>query len=99
SWPARLAWREAPVTGTRLPAGLAREAARADLVVFFCFEARRFPGQRAALDALRKAAPGRLAAVLLRSPSDLDLLGPHDTALTAHGYRHCQLDALLEALR
>lgn len=98
-WPARLSWALSPVASERVPAGLASAAKKADVVLLFSFEARRFPGQRAALAALRKAAGEKLVAVLLRSPEDLDLLGPESTALTAHGYRDCQVDALLGALR
>ncbi|MBI3297047.1 MAG: beta-N-acetylhexosaminidase [Elusimicrobia bacterium] len=98
-WPAKVSFTKAGVLSETVPVGLKAAAKRADLVLFFCFEARRFPGQRAALETLRAAARTKLVAVLLRSPADLDLLGSEDTALTAHGYRHSQLDALLGALR
>lgn len=98
-WPARLAWSLSHVAQDKAPAGLAAAAKRADIVLLFCFEARRFPGQRASLEVLRKAAGDKLVALLLRSPEDVDLLGPESTAATAYGYRNCQLDALLEGLR
>ncbi|TBR17389.1 beta-N-acetylhexosaminidase [bacterium] len=98
-WPAKLSWALSPVASEKVPGGLAAAAKKADLVISFCFEARRFPGQAAALAVLRKAAGAKLVAVLLRSPEDLDLLGPESSALTAHGYRDCQVDALLAALR
>ncbi|TPW19275.1 MAG: hypothetical protein FD126_2853, partial [Elusimicrobia bacterium] len=98
-WPARLSWSLSHVAKDQAPTGLAAAAKKADIVLFFCFEARRFPGQRAALEALRKAAGEKLVALLLRSPEDLDLLGPESSAATAYGYRDCQLDALLEGLR
>lgn len=98
-WPARLEWALAPVASEKIPRALAAKAAQADLVLFFAFEARRFPGQKRTLEALNRAAGDRLVGVLLRSPHDADWLPPGATALTAHGYRNCQLDALLEALR
>lgn len=98
-WPAKLSWALSPVASDRVSPSLAAVARKADIVLFFCFEARRFPGQKATLEALRKAAGDRLVAALLRSPEDLDLLGPESTALTAYGYRDCQVDALLGALR
>ncbi len=88
----------APVASERPPAGLEKAAQEADMVLFFCYEARRFPGQRATLEVLRRVAPAKTVALLLRSPRDLDLLDPETTALTAQGYRDCQLEALLQAL-
>ncbi len=70
-------------------------AKKADRVVFLCFEARRFPGQKAALEALAKAAPRKTAAVLIRSSWDLDLLPRETTAVDAAGYRLVSLEAAL----
>jgi beta-N-acetylhexosaminidase len=67
-----------------------RAAAR---VVFFCFEALRFPGQRAVLDLLNREAPRRSVVCLIRSSFDLGLLDPKLSAVDAYGYRVCQLKA------
>ena len=98
-WPARLSWALSPVTSDRTPDPVGAAARSSDLVLFFCFEARRFPGQRRTLELLKKSAPGKVVNILLRSPADLDLLDSDATALTAHGYRESQIEALLEALR
>lgn len=98
-WPARCSFVPTPVTGEAGAQRAAAAARRADAALFFCFEAMRFPGQRATLEALKRAAPDRTVACLLRSPWDASLLSPRTTALHAHGYRDCQITALLEALR
>lgn len=84
----------APVATTEL-GSLAARARHADRVVFLCFEARRFPGQAAALKALAKAAPAKTAAVLIRSPWDLELLPKKTTVVDAGGYRLVSLEAAL----
>lgn len=94
-WPARVRFAPTPVTGSWTP----RPAGPGELTLFFCFEARRFPGQLRALKSAQSAGPDRLVALLLRSPWDLELLDPRVTTLTAHGYRDCQIQALVEALR
>lgn len=93
SWPARARVLRVPITAGPPPA----PDPAADIHLFFCFEALRFPGQRAMLEALRPRGD-RLVAVLLRSVHDRELLGPKTTVLTAYGYRDCQLDALLDRL-
>ncbi|MBI4371607.1 MAG: beta-N-acetylhexosaminidase [Elusimicrobia bacterium] len=84
----------APVAGAglgRLPA----LAERAERVVFLCFEARRFPGQAAALKLLARRAAAKTAAVLIRSEHDLDLCPPAMTVVDAAGYRLVSLEAAL----
>ncbi len=79
--------------------GLIPDALRqADQVVFFCFEARRFAGQRAVLRLLNREAPRRSAVCLMRSPFDLDLLDGRVTVIDSRGYRLCQLEAALELI-
>lgn len=70
-----------------------RAAKRADRVLFFCFEAMRFPGQKAAIDALAQAAPERTLACLVRSGWDAQLLPETTGVLDAGGYRLTQLSA------
>ncbi|MDD5657203.1 MAG: beta-N-acetylhexosaminidase [Elusimicrobia bacterium] len=83
----------------RAPAAALRPALRrAERVIFFCFEAMRFAGQRAVLDLVNREAAGRAAACLLRGSCDLRLLDRNISAIDAHGYRLCQLQAACELL-
>ncbi len=75
----------------RLPE-LARRAKR---VIFLSFEARRFPGQAAALQLLARTAAAKTAAVLIRSSWDLDLCPRTMTVVDAAGYRLVSLEAAL----
>ena len=75
----------------RLPA----LAARAGHIVNFCFEARRFPGQAAALKMLAKTAARKSASVLIRSSWDLELCPKTMTVVDAAGYRLVSLEAAL----
>jgi beta-N-acetylhexosaminidase len=84
---------EKTVLGT-LPA----QVRRAGSVVFFCFEALRFPGQRRVLELLKRLAPEKTAVCLIRSFWDKTLLNPRMTAVDARGYRLCQLQAALEKM-
>ncbi len=77
---------------------LRRAVAQAPRLLFFCFEARRFPGQAATLDLLKRLAPERTAVCLIRSSFDRSKLDARMTALDARGYRLCQLGAALEAV-
>ena len=76
---------------------LAEEARKAERVLFFCFEARRFPGQKEALKVLSKTAARKTAACLIRSAWDMDWAPPEMTILDAGGYRLAQLEAALDA--
>lgn len=67
-------------------------------IVFFCFEARRFPGQAAILRRLRRHAE-RTVLCLIRSSWDLALCDPRMTVIDAHGYRNCQLTRILSLLK
>lgn len=77
---------------------LARALAAAERVVFLCFEAKRFPGQRAALELINRRAAGKTVAALIRGRWDLELLSPRITALDANGYRRPQLAAILDRI-
>ncbi len=70
----------------------------AESILFFCFEARRFPGQKAALELLNRQAPDKTAVCLIRNSWDLKLLHPRMTAVDARGYRLCSLGAALEKM-
>lgn len=103
--PEALARRVAPgCTFTRAPIAaeglgrLAELARRAERVVFLCFEARRFPGQAAALRLLAGTAAAKTAAVLIRSSWDLELCPKTMTVVDAAGYRLVSLEATLSRI-
>jgi beta-N-acetylhexosaminidase len=87
----------APVEKTGL-GRLEAAARRAERVVFLCFEARRFPGQAAALKLLARTAAKKTAAVLLRSPWDLSLCPKAMTVVDAAGYRLVSIEAALSLI-
>ena len=84
----------APVSGEKL-GGLERALRSADRVLFFCFEAMRFPGQRAALRLVARRAPQKSVTCLIRNPWDAGLLPARAGVLDAGGYRLPQLSAAL----
>jgi beta-N-acetylhexosaminidase len=73
-------------------------ARRARRVVFLCFEARRFPGQAAALKLLARAAAKKTVAVLIRSSWDLALCPAAMTVVDAAGYRQVSIEAALSLI-
>jgi hypothetical protein len=79
-------------------AALAPALSKASRILFFCFEARRFPGQRKTLELLARRAPDRAAVCLIRNPWDLELLPKSVSAVDTKGYRLCQLRAGLAAI-
>ncbi len=89
--PARIA--RAPVETSDL-GGLDREIRGASRVLFFCFEAMRFRGQRAVLERLRPAAE-KTVACLIRNPWDERWLPKAATCVDSAGYRLSQLGAAL----
>ncbi|MBI3637050.1 MAG: hypothetical protein HY216_12705, partial [Candidatus Rokubacteria bacterium] len=72
-------------------------AAAADATVLFLYDAHLHPSNRALLDALQGRAR-HLTVMLLRDPYDAALIAPGVHALTAYGWRKCQLDALIARL-
>jgi len=78
-------------------AAVAEHVAVADAVVLFLFDAHLYPSNRLLLDAVQARAR-TLAVVLLRDPYDVALLRPDVRALTAYGFRKCQLDAVIASL-
>ncbi|MEQ1918960.1 MAG: hypothetical protein ABL955_07145, partial [Elusimicrobiota bacterium] len=83
-----------PITTTEL-GRLPELARRAKSVIFLSFEARRFPGQAAALRLLAKTAASKTVAILIRSSWDLDLCPRTMTVVDAAGYRLVSLEAAL----
>jgi beta-N-acetylhexosaminidase len=88
------AFAHAPILSENL-GRLPELAKRAGRVVFLSFEARRFPGQAAALRLLAKTAAAKTAAVLIRSSWDLELCPEAMTVVDAAGYRLVSLEAAL----
>jgi beta-N-acetylhexosaminidase len=91
------AFARTPVEKTGL-GSLPAAVRRAERVVFFCFEARRFPGQAAALKLLARTAAKKTAAVLIRSSRDLDLCPKALTVVDSAGYRAVSLEAALSSV-
>jgi beta-N-acetylhexosaminidase len=74
------------------------QAARgAAAVIVFLYDAHLYPSNRTLLDALQKAG-GALGVILMRDPWDAEYLAPGVVAITAYGWRRCQLDAALARL-
>jgi beta-N-acetylhexosaminidase len=86
-----------PIEKTKL-VGLSAAVKRAERVVFLCFEARRFPGQAAALKALSRGAAKKTAAVLIRSSWDLALCPKTMTVVDCAGYRNVSVEAALSLI-
>jgi beta-N-acetylhexosaminidase len=72
-----------------------RRARETDATVFFCFDAHAHSGCRRLLRVLRASAKN-LIVVLLRNPYDREFLRPGDRAVTAYGWRECQIRACWE---
>ncbi len=75
----------------------AAAARAADAVILFLYDAHLYPSNRALLHALQDGAPA-LGVVLMRDPWDAEWLRPGVAAVTAYGWRRCQLDAALARL-
>lgn len=72
-------------------------ATRSDVALLFLFDAHLYASNRRLLDRLQ--GTGRaLAVALLRNPYDAAYLRPGVLAVTAFGWRICQLDAVLARL-
>ncbi len=72
-------------------------AARSDATLLFLFDAHLYPANRRLLDRLQESAKA-LAVVLLRDPYDAEFLASGVFAITAYGFRLCQIDAVLARL-
>jgi beta-N-acetylhexosaminidase len=75
----------------------ADRARAADATLLCLYDARLYPSNRALLEALAAAAPA-LGVVLLRDPYDAALLPAGAGAVTAYGWRRCQVEAALTRL-
>jgi hypothetical protein len=72
-------------------------AAAADATVLFLYDAHLYKSNRALLEAVQAGAR-KLGVVLMRDPWDAEFLAPGVAALTAYGWRRCQLDAVMARL-
>ncbi len=70
---------------------------KADLTLFFVFNARFIEGERMLLKRL-KAHPQKVIFLLIRNPFDLELIGPDLTSLITYGYRKVQIEAVIKVL-
>ncbi|MBI1736058.1 MAG: beta-N-acetylhexosaminidase [Candidatus Rokubacteria bacterium] len=75
----------------------AERAAASDATVLFLYDAHLYPSNRELLTAVTARARA-LAVVLLRDPYDAVLVDPRALAITAYGWRKCQLDAVIARL-
>jgi hypothetical protein len=69
-------------------------ARKADLTIFFCYDAHLYPSNQKLLMALQDAAD-RLAVDLLRDPYDAEFLKEGTAGLTDFGWRICQIKAAI----
>jgi beta-N-acetylhexosaminidase len=75
----------------------AERAAASDATVLFVYDAHLYPSNRALLEAVVARARA-LAVVLMRDPYDAVLVDRRALAITAYGWRKCQLDAVIARL-
>lgn len=98
-WPARSSVILTPIiaAGPKVMTTFKR-AQKADILLFFCFEAMRFKGQAEILKKLQRTLSKKLVVCLIRNSWDASLLSPGVTALDSAGYRDCSINALLDTL-
>ncbi|MFI5326433.1 MAG: hypothetical protein ACHQ7H_09390, partial [Candidatus Rokuibacteriota bacterium] len=72
-------------------------AAAADATVLFLYDAHLYKSNKALLEAVQASAK-KLGVVLMRDPWDAEFLAPGVAAVTAYGWRRCQLDAVMARL-
>lgn len=80
------------------PKKILAEIKKAHRVLFFCFEAQRFGGQKKILQFINQTNPAETVVVLLRGPADLPLIDPNFTVIDPAGDRLCQINAALEVI-
>jgi hypothetical protein len=68
-----------------------------EIAVLFCFQARRFAGQRRLLDAAAVRCPRRIV-VPIGDSTDEELAGADASILRTSGFQACQLIAALRAI-
>ena len=88
---------ETPVQNKNLGSMLS-QIRRAKEVLFFCFEARRFPGQKAVLELLNKSAADKTAVFLMRGGADLKLIDSKSAVIDMAGDRKYQIEAALKVI-
>lgn len=88
---------EAPVASCELK-NLELEIRKANKILFFCFEARRFPGQKAVLDLINRLGARKTVTVLMRGSSDEPLIAHGAAVIDPAGDRLCQIHAALKEI-
>lgn len=68
-----------------------------DVVVFLCFDAHRFPGQKRLLEEIQQRCP-KPVIVLIRNPWDRVLVRSHAALVHTYGFRVPQLAAAIDVL-
>ena len=88
---------ETPVKGKEV--GFLRPVVKkADQIIFFCFEARRFPGQKKVLELLSQRAADKTTVLLMRGNSDLSLINKGLAVIDMAGDRKSQIEAVLKVI-
>lgn len=72
-------------------------ACQHELVLFFCWDAHSFRSTRELLETLQQTSR-RLVVVLLREPQDREWVLAGTACVTAHGFRVCQVEAVLRKI-
>lgn len=72
-------------------------AQKSAVTIFYCYDAHLQPKEQPLLAKLQQSAR-KLIVVLLRDPYDKEFLKPKTTALTAFGWRQCQIEATTERI-
>jgi beta-N-acetylhexosaminidase len=72
-------------------------AAKADVAILFCYDARLYPSNRRLLETVHAHSPQPVIA-LLRDPYDVDLVREGVPAVTCFGWRACQMRAVIERI-
>jgi beta-N-acetylhexosaminidase len=76
----------------------ASAAGKAEVTVFFCYDAHLHPRQQLLLASLRQASR-RLVLGSMRDPYDREFLEKNDVGLAIFGWRACQVQAAINKIR
>ncbi len=88
---------ETPVQNKNL-GSISSQIRSAKEILFFCFEARRFPGQKAVLELLNKIAAEKTTVFLMRGSTDLTLIDLRSSVIDMAGDRKSQIEAALKVI-
>jgi beta-glucosidase-like glycosyl hydrolase len=88
---------ETPVQNKNLGA-ISSHVQSAKEILFFCFEARRFPGQKGVLELLNQVAADKTTVFLMRGDADLKLIDSKSAVIDMAGDRKSQIEAALKVI-